>query len=385
MQLMFFQWNGFMQKDLEDVFRSMHISYNRISYEFSDIHSDDYFTARFSAHLSCCRYDAVISFNYFPLVAQVCYEHNIKYISWCYDSPVRVTPFDSFAYPTNYIFMFDRREADDYRRMGYDNIYHLPLAVNSRRLKNLHISNADRMKYMCDISFLGTFHNSNFTEFLNPLPDYYRGYMNSLLKMQIGLRGFFLPDELFTESLLETLNVHYKAYTNNPDYQVTKENLSFLFGKHVTETDRLISLSLLSKRFPLRLYSDTCPELLTSVEFMGTVDYGQEMNKLFRLSKINFNSSFYCIRSGIPLRALDILASGGFLLTNRQEELFDYFEDGKDLAVYDSIHEALEKSSFYLNHRDLRERIAESGREKALNLFSYEILLRKIFETADLI
>ena len=44
------------------------------------------------------------------------------------------------------------------------------------------------------------------------------------------------------------------------------------------------------------------------------------------------------IRTGIPLRVWDILGAGGFLLTNFQVELPDYFENGKDIVYYEDIN-----------------------------------------------
>lgn len=40
------------------------------------------------------------------------------------------------------------------------------------------------------------------------------------------------------------------------------------------------------------------------------------------------------IRTGLPLRIWDILGAGGFVLTNYQTEIPEYFEIGKDLETY---------------------------------------------------
>lgn len=34
------------------------------------------------------RYDYLVSFNYYPVLAEVCYRCGLKYISWVYDSPL---------------------------------------------------------------------------------------------------------------------------------------------------------------------------------------------------------------------------------------------------------------------------------------------------------
>ena len=54
---------------------------------------------------------------------------------------------------------------------------------------------------------------------------------------------------------------------------------------------------------------------------MGYADYYEQMPKIFRLSDVNLNISLRTIQTGIPLRVLDVLACGGFLISNYQEEL----------------------------------------------------------------
>ena len=113
---------------------------------------------------------------------------------------------------------------------------------------------------------------------------------------------------------------------------------------------------------------------------MGTADYYSEMPYIFHNSKINLNITLRSIESGIPLRAMDIMANEGFLLTNYQgdfllenfipDEDFVYFEDEKDL---------LHKIDYYLVHDEKRISIAQNGRNKIKEYFSYRICFEKIF------
>ena len=92
-----------------------------------------------------------------------------------------------------------------------------------------------------------------------------------------------------------------------------------------------------------------------------------EMPKIFHLSKINLNLTSKPIRTGLPLRIWDILSAGGFLLTNYQEEIPEYFEIGKDLEVYTSQEELLQKIDYYLTHEEERSHIAQNGYNKILS------------------
>ena len=100
------------------------------------------------------------------------------------------------------------------------------------------------------------------------------------------------------------------------------------------------------------------------------------MSAIFKSSKINLNPTLRIIRSGIPLRALDIIGSGGFLLSSYQSEYIDYFEPDKDICLYSSYEEALEKADFFIRHDDIRKKVALNGYERVKADFTYEDRIR---------
>jgi tetratricopeptide (TPR) repeat protein len=103
------------------------------------------------------------------------------------------------------------------------------------------------------------------------------------------------------------------------------------------------------------------------------------MPLIFRYSKININTSLRTIKSGIPLRVFDILGAGGFLITNYQSDIADYFEIGEDLVCYESEADLVEKVGYYLVHEEERKRIATNGYRKVKQFHNYEVRLKEIF------
>ncbi|MFQ9895758.1 MAG: glycosyltransferase [Lachnospira sp.] len=95
----------------------------------------------------------------------------------------------------------------------------------------------------------------------------------------------------------------------------------------------------------------------------------------FHESKININITAKSIRSGLSLRIFDVLGCGGFLITNFQSELCNYFEIGKDLVTYDTPQDLVDKCSYYLTHEDERLEIAHNGYEKVKQFHTWEIRL----------
>ncbi|MCW5852086.1 MAG: glycosyltransferase family 1 protein [Anaerolineae bacterium] len=76
-------------------------------------------------------------------------------------------------------------------------------------------------------------------------------------------------------------------------------------------------------------------------------------------------------RDDVNLRVFEALGAGAFLLTNRVPALGKLFEDGKHLATYDTISEAVEKARYYLEHHAEREAIARAGYEWVRSRHTY--------------
>ena len=76
------------------------------------------------------------------------------------------------------------------------------------------------------------------------------------------------------------------------------------------------------------------------------------------------------------------MGAGGFLMSNYQAELSEYFIDGKDMVLFDSPEDMQWKIRYYLKHDDERQQIAKNGFEKVKRKFSYDIQLEKMMRLA---
>ena len=99
---------------------------------------------------------------------------------------------------------------------------------------------------------------------------------------------------------------------------------------------------------------------------MGPVEYFNEMPQVFRCSRINLNITLRSILTGIPLRALDVMGAGGFLISNYQSEIPEYFVPGEDLVVYEDYEDLCTKVEYYLSHESERREIAINGCRKVI-------------------
>ena len=381
MKILVYDMGSYTYHDLIFYLKKLGHSCHTIYYHFPDKFHDEFFTHHFSGHLRENHYDCVFSINFFPLIAQLCDQFHIKYLSWCYDSPMEENLEKYFHYETNHIFIFDEIEALQYNRRGHQNVYHMPLAVNTARLDRLTFSKSQISAYQTDISFVGRlYQHSPLNALLYSADDYTKGYIEGIFQTQLRIYGSYLLDDLIPDDLLEHLNAGFRTLDRNA-VPLTRRGLSYAIASQITYRERTFLLEQLGESFHTKLYStDAYPFPPGSlVENCGPAKYYSEMPGIFRYSKLNLCPTLKCIQSGIPLRALDIMGSKGVLFSNYQPELAELFQDGEDCIMYESMEDACDKASFYLAHDDLRRQIARNGYNKVAEGFRYEQRLTQIF------
>jgi spore maturation protein CgeB len=68
--------------------------------------------------------------------------------------------------------------------------------------------------------------------------------------------------------------------------------------------------------------------------------------------------------TAVNQRVWDVPGTGGFLLTDAQDDVRRFFVDGTDIALYETFEEAVEKASWYLQRPDEALKIAARGHAK---------------------
>lgn len=382
MKILFYDMGSYTYNDFIYYLRKMGHQCKTVYYHFPDKFHDDFFCERFMSYLDNDTYDVVISVNFFPLVAEICDKYHIKYISWCYDSPMEERLQNYFNLETNYIFLFDQIEVGQYENAGFTRVFHLPLAVNTERLDALTFTPQQIQKYTSEVSFVGHLYDSPLETLLYSADDYIKGYIEGILQAQLRIYGYNFLDELVTDELLTAVNDSFKKIGQS-DVTLNHRGLSYAIATEITHLERSFLLEQFSELFNTHFYTSK-PCNLNGVKICGPLKYADEMPCVFRHSKINLNPTLKCIQSGIPLRALDIMGAKGVLLSNYQPELADYFTDETDCIMYSSMEEAVSKTDFYLRHDDLRKQIALNGYQKIKDFFSYPERIKEMFSIAEI-
>jgi spore maturation protein CgeB len=313
-----------------------------------------------------------------------------------YDAPLHIERKNTVKSPCNDVYFFDRAQYETYRDKGAPSVHHLPLASDpdifseegiKKTLKKrkagaargVVTSPVPKGYYDCDVSMVGQLYKSQYPIIYSPLDDYYKGYMEGILRAQQNIKGGYILDDMFTDELMEKLNEFYVKVEINHK-KVSKDKIVYAVGTEITGRERYTILALLQSRCKVNLYSGDTDERLDKVNFKGMVDYDTQMPEVFRHSKINLNISLSLIQSGIPMRVLDVLACGGFLLTNYQPEIAEYFENGRELVIYEDYVDLVQKVQYYLAHDEERKEIARNGQRAVRERFNFDDRVKIMFD-----
>ena len=382
MNILFLDWPCFGRTDFLNFFSERHDSVTLFSHADYELRKSDSFLAALYSVLENQQFDFCFSYNFFPLMATACHKCNIKYISFVYDSPQVKLYSYTVTYPTNYIFLFDSSLVTQFQKEGLSRFYYMPLPVNADRIHSLLQKPYDSARLSADVSFVGSLYNENHNLYdsLQGISSYTKGYLDAIMQAQSHVYGYNFLEECLTPAITAELQ-NAAHYQKNPD---GVESLSFIFSDYylcrkLTSMERINILTDVASHFPLKIFTPNNNYVIPNASNMGVADYLTETPYIFFFFLINLNQTLLSIKSGIPLRCMEIMSCGGFLLTNFQSDFFKHFVAGEDFVYFESNDDMLQKIDYYLTHEKERTSIAESGYQKVIKNHSYETIFQQIF------
>ncbi len=374
-----YRWKAYNQRDVEEALQNAGIELTFFDLAYKSMDEDNVFEEKVVRLLREDSFDFVFSINYFTILSNSCERVGMPYISWLCDSRLLTMHNNSVFNACNRIFVFDRVDYAEFRRLGAK-VFYLPLAANVARMDRVR-SGETRT---AEISFVGSMYakKNEYDKCKGELTPYLQGYFDAALRAQTDVYGEDVIGELLTDDIVLKLGACLS-------FEKAKESFSSLplafavthLGFKLANIERTKLLTLLSEHFPVALYSDAPLSDAAGIDYRGTVDYWTQMPKVFYNSRINLNVTMRNIRTGLPLRMFDIMGCEGFLLTNYQAEIASLFEPGRDLTVYESFDDCLKKAGYYLEHEDERRTIAENGYRKICAHHTYDHRIAEMFES----
>lgn len=342
--------------------------------EYVDVITEHYITHAFSIHLI---------YN----LAMAAYKTGIKYISYIWDAPyLRVyTPFGRLK--NCYFSTFDKLDCERFKEGGVVNVQYSPLAVDAVNVRkwNKKAEKALQGGYMHDISFLGRLYDNNFYDMnIDKIPSEMQNYFESIFE-EVAFRwdGVNRIYEQTGKEVLDYIRLKNPNFKMRNTYDVDDVRV-FEMGLiwKIANIERIAVLNTLSESHSVWLYttSEVDPSLLGNVNVGPPVLRGDAATLLFAGSKINLNISLKGIEGGTPLRVIEVLAAGGFMITSYCDETAEIFEEDKEIVMFRTPEELFDKVDYYLSHDKERKEIARKGQTKVLECYTLEKKLKKVLD-----
>lgn len=372
MKILFLEWNGYGNEDIKDAYHE--IGHSVVSFPFTpdSYRSDSAYENLLIQEIRKHSPDYIFTFNYFPIVSKVCNQEGLPYISWVYDSPYVTLYSYMTIFPCNHIFVFDREFANEFIRNGIKTVHYLPLAANTKRLDAMNQFDAFRKSPYAnktDTAFIGSLYTENvksgFFSRFDSVSQYTKGYLDGVMAAQKNVFGYNFVQETLTPSILKDLETACPSKPNEDGVESNEYVYSqYFINRQITATERTEIIRYISQYFPMDLYTPGKDFSCQNVFIHEPVDYYNIAPYVYKSAKINLNISLRSIKSGMPLRAFDIMGAGGFLLSNFQTDFLDYFIPGEDFAFYDSQKDLVDKIDYYLRNDAERADMAAAAHKK---------------------
>lgn len=324
------------------------------------------------------RPDFLLTVNHFGLdcagrLAGLLDDLGLPLASWFVDNPQLIlSRYRGLSTPRTALFTWDRAGMDSLGDMGFANVCHLPLATDPARFRP---GIAGREAWRAQVSFVG----------------------NSMVeRVRDNLAVAVLPESLAEDARQAAIGFGASGVVSAAEYLASRWPKLHVFLEEVSGLERKLALESYLTFEATRQYRLSCvrellpfdplivgdehwPALLgEGARFSGAVDYYHDLPRFYPMSDLNFNCTSMQMRGAVNQRVFDVPACGGFVLTDRREELFELFEPDSEVACFDSPGDVADQVARWLDDPEGRAAVSERARKRILAEHTYEHRLRKL-------
>lgn len=312
--------------------------------------------------ISTFRPDFVFTINHFGFdkegrLASIFSEYQIILVSWFLDNPFYIMEdVNNQAFETLFICSWDSFYVSKLEEKGFKNVFFMPHGYNPKIFYPSLNSNTDYQ-----VSFVGNsmaFAEKKLLKKLSKskVPDYIcqKAYEFATKRQ----RGHLLEMKDYEGFLIPTNNK--KADQN--------DNLVHTSSLTIWEATKYYRIFMLSEinNGKLTIFGDKGWKGLLNgkATLKPPVSYYKNLRNIYQASAINLNLTSFQMPKGVNQRVFDVPGSGGFLLTDYQEDLEILFDTKKEVAFFKSKEEMISQIDFYLRNESLRNRTISNCLER---------------------
>jgi Glycosyl transferases group 1/DUF based on E. rectale Gene description (DUF3880) len=311
----------------------------------------------------------IFSINYQNGLSELCNKFSMKLLCWEIDPSVDLPASLSAKDEKSHIFTYRKKSIDDFIAASFQNVHYLPLASNAKKRHPEMLSEEEKNRYMCPVSFVGSSMTGQAEEYTKSLENYYKAFcrhhrisydepvnpFKKILKIQGRDYSTYRIPEL-TQTYLGDFLKYLKENMDQPVDPV------ILLAEKAASEKRLTYLSQLG-RYSLKVWGDEGWKRLESdgIRYMGYAGHKYEINKIYSASLINIDINRLYQADMVNMRVFDIMACGGFVIAEYSEDLTELFAIDDEVVTFRTFDELLEKVDYYLSNTDKAREIAFRG------------------------
>jgi len=298
-------------------------------------------------------------------------ERGIERIAWCFDDPFRSIRNDEFYACLDRIFCFDPYLTKRLSRESPIPVDYLPAAASfdEEQQGQAPLGVPDTI----ELSFVGS---TGLQRFDDRLLHWIGEKNQSFQTLKTFIDGYLQKGENIPYEELLSLNGPIPGAEGLSRIRILEDIATFLVRLHY--------LSVLLDT-PARIYGDrgwSISALTGEISrlYQGKpLDYTCETPWVYRHSRINLNTfNVQCVDSP-TVRIFDVMACGGFMLTEYRPFLESIFKIGEEIEVFRTRRELRDKVDYYLSHPEERAKIARAGQICVLKGHRYRHRLQELF------
>jgi spore maturation protein CgeB len=273
---------------------------------------------------------------------------------YCVDSPLFILPKPQIpASKVSTTFIWEKTLIPIMAAMGAKDIYYLPLGSDPDKFKLWPGNKIDKKFSFVGDSMLVAQDN-----------------MRSRLSSEGVTRAYELAEILKSGKRLDVL-----LDTMTPrevGLQDRRQDIWRLAVWTATAGKRFSLLKTI-KHDDLSIYGDSgWHRVMPTVNLMGRIPYGVQVSEIHSSSYVSINSTNYQMPTAVNQRVFDVPLSGGFVLTDDQEEMNEFFNVGTEAITYSSVEDFHDKAKYYFDNPSERDKVISAGRERVLRDHTYE-------------
>jgi len=338
------------------------------------------------------RPDFALTVNHFGLdregkLAGLLERLNLPLASWFVDNPhLILSRYPGLVRNGAALFTWDADNVPSLRALGFANVWYLPLATDAARF--VPGLPHGRPAWRADVSFVGDSMTRAVAESLAACAS-----SPKLLGLTAHYRelaaGFGVSPERDVDAYLavaapalsQTLRALPDDVPGMPDAFGASLRLSCesLITWEATRQYRWACVTALAPFAPVvagdvegwrEAFGPAGPG--NSSRLLPRLDYYQDLPRFYPMSAVSLNCTSRQMKGAVNQRVFDVPACGGFVLTDKREQLERLFEPGREVMTYDAPEEIPDLVERLLADGPLRRKIGRAARARILAEHTYE-------------